>query len=271
MTMWSLCRRVGGIAAIALSAAGGLGAQGVEDAAAPVPQFGGEPTEIAYTVKPELLNRPEVAFELEHSYPASLRRAGVGGRVGLWLLIDEAGEIMSARVRSPSGVPALDAAALKVGSAMRFSPAKKDGSPVKVWIQLPVVFAVQPADPSSAGPRRENPMGFETPGRYVEATPPPPSSAPELLNRAYVFRQLKTAYDRRFGTEAPRGTTTLRLHIDLGGNATAAEIERSSGSPALDSLALAMRPMLVFVPAIQGGLYAEGSIKLPLRFPPKEP
>ncbi len=67
-----------------------------------------------------------------------------------------------------------------------------------------------------------------------------------------------------------RGTTKLRLHVDISGNATAAEIASSSGSPPLDSLALSLKDMLVFVPAIRDGLYAEGTAELPIRFPPKE-
>ena len=58
--------------------------------------------------------------------------------------------------------------------------------------------------------------------------------------------------------------------MDISGNATTAEIAASSGNPALDSLALSLKDMLVFVPAIRNGLYSEGTTELPIRFPPKE-
>jgi len=84
------------------------------------------------------------------------------------------------------------------------------------------------------------------------------------------MRELRRAYDEAFGKSAARGTTTLRLHVDIAGNAAPAEIASSSGNPALDSLALSLKDMLVFVHAIRRGRYTEGTIELPVRFPPKE-
>ncbi|MBX6169490.1 MAG: energy transducer TonB [Thermobispora bispora] len=101
------------------------------------------PTFTPYTVKPELKNRDEVARALQRNYPPLLRDAGVGGTVLIWALIDEAGEVIKTQVKESSGHEALDAAALKVGEIMKFTPALNRDQKVKVWIQLPIVFTTQ--------------------------------------------------------------------------------------------------------------------------------
>jgi protein TonB len=101
------------------------------------------PTFTPYTVKPELKNRDEVARALQRNYPPLLRDAGVGGTVLIWALIDENGNVMKTQVKQGSGHDALDEAAQKVGTVMRFTPALNRDQKVKVWIQLPVVFKTQ--------------------------------------------------------------------------------------------------------------------------------
>ncbi len=246
-------------------------AQGVADGYVPAPAFGGAPKETPYTNAPVLLNREDVARALARDYPRALAQRGEGGNVYVWVLIDERGEVMSARVRGPSGKPALDASALRVTSSMRFKPGLKDGAPVKVWIALPVYFRVPEVPPPEPELRsRLTPSGASRPPSVNTPPPPEPSGLPSLLNGSYVLRQLRSAYAARFKGDDARGTTTLKLHVNIAGDAATAEIARSSGNPALDSLALSLKDMLVFVPAIRAGSYAEGTAELQLRFPPKE-
>jgi protein TonB len=89
---------------------------------------------------PQLLNPAEVQRALERNYPGILRDAGIGGRVVLWLLIDENGRVIDADVRESSGQEAFDSAAARVAEIMRFSPGKNRESRVKVWVSLPVLF-----------------------------------------------------------------------------------------------------------------------------------
>ncbi len=238
----------------------------------PAPAFGGAPMTTPYTVAPALLNREDVKRALVLSYPEALKDRGEGGEVRVWILIDEGGDVMSARVRGPSGKPALDAAALRVTSAMRFSPGLKDGLPVKVWIALPVIFRVEaPSPPPPADVvqdwERRNPRAPRVP--IVRTNPLEPTSAPTLLNQRYVWTRLAQSFDSTFHGSGARGTTTLRLRVSIAGDAATAEIAHSSGNPALDSLALSFKDRLVFVPAIRSGHYAEGTAELQLRFPPK--
>ncbi len=65
-------------------------------------------------------------------YPPALFTQRVAGRVVLRLFVDTAGAIVpdSTRVEEPSGVAALDSAALAAAPRLRFAPALRDGRPV---------------------------------------------------------------------------------------------------------------------------------------------
>lgn len=98
------------------------------------------PTFTPFTDAPEVVNRSVVGEAIATEYPALLREAGVGGRTLVHVLIDETGAVHDVRVADGSGHPALDDAALRVARTMEFTPARNQGSPVPVWIQIPVLF-----------------------------------------------------------------------------------------------------------------------------------
>ncbi len=94
------------------------------------------------TVQPEILNRNEIVATLIREYPPLLRDAGTGGTVEVWFYVSETGQTLHTRVSDGSGYPELDAAALRVGAAFRFSAATYGDQSVPVWIQLPITFEV---------------------------------------------------------------------------------------------------------------------------------
>lgn len=91
-------------------------------------------------VLPALLNGRDVQRALEAAYPPMLRDAGIGGRVHLWLYIDETGRVVRADLKETSGQRALDQVALRVAPMMRFSPAMNRDQPVKVMVHVPLDF-----------------------------------------------------------------------------------------------------------------------------------
>jgi protein TonB len=101
------------------------------------------PTFTPYTVSPDLRNRDEVARALEREYPPLLRDAGLGGKVNVWLFINEEGIVQNTRVNESSGHPSLDEAALKVAGVMRFTPALNRDKKVPVWVSIPITFQVR--------------------------------------------------------------------------------------------------------------------------------
>jgi TonB family protein len=101
------------------------------------PHIGG-----TYTEAPELTNAEQVKRLLSRDYPAALRDGGVGGRVLLWLLIDEEGKLRRCLLKASSGHAALDRVAMKEAAVMRFRPAWNYDRHVPLWIVLPITFVV---------------------------------------------------------------------------------------------------------------------------------
>ncbi|MDE2654762.1 MAG: TonB family protein [Gemmatimonadota bacterium] len=98
------------------------------------PQF------VVHTVKPKMLNQDEVNRVLQREYPALLKDAGIGGTTTVWLFIDEAGVVQNQIVKDGSGHAGLDAAALKIVTVARFSPAQNRDKTVALWISLDIKF-----------------------------------------------------------------------------------------------------------------------------------
>jgi TonB family protein len=94
-------------------------------------------------VEPALKNTREIQRLLERSYPTTLRDAGIGGSVTLWLFIDVEGTVLETRVQESSGVSALDEAARAVAAGMQFRPAQYRGRAVPVWVAQRIEFTTR--------------------------------------------------------------------------------------------------------------------------------
>ena len=100
-----------------------------------------EPAFTPREVDPRLTNATAFQRAMERAYPATLKDAGIGGRVLLWVFVTESGEVGNVRVYESSGYPQLDAAAEKVmRETATFSPAMNREQRVPVWVALPVTF-----------------------------------------------------------------------------------------------------------------------------------
>jgi TonB family protein len=62
-------------------------------------------------------------------YPALARAAGISGKVVIQVIVDEAGQVISARIIG--GPPVLTEAAMEAAYRARLLPVEKDGKPVK--------------------------------------------------------------------------------------------------------------------------------------------
>jgi len=94
--------------------------------------------------QPVLLNRAEAARAMAHGYPPELRRQGITGTVVLRFVIrsDGTADPLSVGVGAATNA-AFVAPASDVVKQMRFQPAKVRGVPVRVWVTLPVTFALE--------------------------------------------------------------------------------------------------------------------------------
>jgi protein TonB len=98
------------------------------------------PTFTPMTVRPSLKNSDEVSRALQRNYPPLLRDAGIGGTTIVWFFIDEDGDVLRTQLNKSSGYEALDEAAMKVASIMKYSPAYNRDKKVQVWVQIPISF-----------------------------------------------------------------------------------------------------------------------------------
>lgn len=104
---------------------------------------GDRPPFIPYDTPPKLKNPSEIQRLLQRYYPTSLKTAGVGGTVVLWVYVDKDGMVEKSVVQESSGHTALDEAAHRVADAMRFSPAMNRDKVTDVWVQQPITFSVR--------------------------------------------------------------------------------------------------------------------------------
>ncbi|MFQ5679676.1 MAG: energy transducer TonB [Gemmatimonadota bacterium] len=112
----------------------------------PPPETGSpsdRPSFIPYDTPPKLKNPSEIQRLLQRLYPASLKSAGVGGTVVLWVYVDKRGRVDKSVVKESSGHTALDEAAHRVADAMQFVPAMNRDKVTDVWVQQPITFSVK--------------------------------------------------------------------------------------------------------------------------------
>jgi len=88
--------------------------------------------------EPPVATNPEPPF----SYPTSLYDQRVEGSVVLRLFVDSTGSVVpeSTSIAEGSGYSAFDSAALGGAGALRFAPARRDGTPVSTIFLQPVHF-----------------------------------------------------------------------------------------------------------------------------------
>lgn len=98
------------------------------------------PQYVDHTTRPELANRWQVKKTLEDKYPAALRDARIGGTTILYLFVNTDGTVSETIVKTSSGHPSLDWAAVQATKSARFLPASNEGLPVGIWIEMEMPF-----------------------------------------------------------------------------------------------------------------------------------
>lgn len=75
-------------------------------------------------------------------YPQLAKLAGIEGKIYVLAFIDEDGNVANARVIKGIGA-GCDEAALEAVKVVKFTPARNNGTPVKVQVTIPIVFKLQ--------------------------------------------------------------------------------------------------------------------------------
>ena len=101
------------------------------------------PQYVYHTTRPELANRWQVRKTLEDKYPATLKDEGIGGTTVVYLFVNTDGTVSDAIVKTSSGHPSLDWAAVQAAKSARFLPASNEGIPVGIWIEMEMPFVAE--------------------------------------------------------------------------------------------------------------------------------
>ena len=88
---------------------------------------------------------PAFVKQKKPRYPDMARRAGIEGRVIVSVLISENGRPIKAQIvkRIPSDQTVFDDSAVECVMSSSYSPGIQNGSPIKVWLTVPIRFELQ--------------------------------------------------------------------------------------------------------------------------------
>jgi len=75
-------------------------------------------------------------------YPEIARKAGVEGTVFVKILVNEDGDVVETEIVKSLGDNGCDEAALEALKSVKWKPATQRDKPVKVWVTIPVRFAL---------------------------------------------------------------------------------------------------------------------------------
>jgi len=86
--------------------------------------------------------RPEFIKRVEPEYPTLGREAEIEGTVGLMIYVGADGHVKNVVVTQPMDISAFNQSAVEAAYQCTFTPAKMSGSPIGVWIALPMHFVL---------------------------------------------------------------------------------------------------------------------------------
>ncbi len=87
--------------------------------------------------------QPRYAENPQPLYPREARKKGYEGEVVLRVEVLSSGRVGEIEIRRSSGHDILDRSAISAVKQWKFIPAKKDESPVLVWVNIPVTFQLR--------------------------------------------------------------------------------------------------------------------------------
>lgn len=108
------------------------------------PQTSGVEANIAPSIKNEIVfAQPRYAENPRPIYPREARLKGYEGEVVLRVEVLSSGRVGEIEIRRSSGHHILDRSAITAVKQWTFIPAKKDESPIPVWVNIPVTFQLR--------------------------------------------------------------------------------------------------------------------------------
>lgn len=176
--------------------------------------------------RPSPINTRDLLRALERNYPPLLRDSRQTGTVQARFRVMADGSVDTASIRiTSSSDTAFNQATIRSLGVLRFRPAKVNGRPVRVWVELPIVWTVMdsppPADSAdSAGGRPDRPADFTGVGAAGDGTYELSAveEIPRPLNTRDLVRALEAGYPPLLRDARVNGTVEVRFRVMADGN-----------------------------------------------------
>lgn len=181
------------------------------------------------------MTQPEVISKVSPEYPEEAKKKGLEGVVTLAIMVDAEGQVTELKVKSSSGIEAMDKAAVKAGWATKYKPAIQEGRPVASWVIYDVKFALDdkpcPGEDDTKYPAMDDFVAVER--------------MPELIH------QIQPEYPAKAKKQGIEGKVIIKSLIDKEGNTVKAIVAKSSGTASLDDAAKKAAMNYRYKPALQ--------------------
>ncbi len=86
---------------------------------------------------------PVPTFKIQPTYPSSLLRKKIGGKVVVTATVDSSGAVTKVAIKQSSGQAELDKAVITAVQKWKFKPGSRDGKPVQSNCLIPYTFEVK--------------------------------------------------------------------------------------------------------------------------------
>ncbi len=202
--------------------------------------------------KPPVLNPDTLAAAVSREYPPELIKRQLGGVVRVRLRVTPQGTVDSAQLAIPTGDTALDAAAVRVAHALRFTPARRGGEPVALWAVMPIEFRV----PAKVVPN------LKKQGQVQRL---------DLVNAQALTEAMRTRYPEGAGALGLLAHVTLRLAVDSAGLVQRVALDSTSCSDYFDRAATELAGTMRFPVRATGDTATERLTAIALTFGPDSP
>lgn len=100
------------------------------------------PVFVPHDVPPEPIGGYQ-AIQQKLYYPAVARKAGIEGRVMVWVQIDEQGKVKRTRIMKSLGHNGIDQSAMQAIRTVKWKPAMNGDKPISCWVAVPVEFKLK--------------------------------------------------------------------------------------------------------------------------------
>jgi TonB family protein len=219
---------------------------------------------------------PDAIELIDKYYPATLRKAGVGGFAVVRVTIQPDGRASNYTIVRSAGNEALDAAALRVAKDLKMLPTLRKGQTGPVNYNMVLPF--------DANTKMKQLLPTRTPGveaakevvsdlapKELERAPvfTPYDVNPNLANREEVVAALKRNYPPLLRDAGITGKALMWVLVGADGTVAKAQLNKGSGRIELDEAAVNVAKTMKFTPATNKGRPVPVWIQLPIIFETK--